>query len=191
MNTKDEALKLALEALVYAFYEDSEYDEACAEIVLKAKTAIKEALAQPEQETKEQRLLRRKWFGHRDTEHLSFAEAVDATMEKLYSQPEQSIPCGKPVAWSYWQSCLNDDGTQTAPWVHRLSKFKPTESIINKDVVPLYTDSPKRKPWVGLTDEEIDAVTDKQWSKGINKPIYAAHRAYARAIEAKLEKENT
>ena len=88
MNTKDEALKLALEALVYAFYEDSEYDEACAEIVLKAKTAIKEALAQPEQETKEQRLLRRKWFGHRDTEHLSFAEAVDATMEKLYSQPE-------------------------------------------------------------------------------------------------------
>ena len=56
------------------------------------------------------------------------------------AQPEQ-----EPVAWSYWQSCLNDDGTQTAPWVHRLSKFKPTESIINKDVTPLYTTPPQPK----------------------------------------------
>ncbi len=34
-----------------------------------------------------------------------------------------------------------------------------------------------------LTDEQIDAVTDQQWPGNINKPIYAAHRAYARAIE--------
>lgn len=47
----------------------------------------------------------------------------------------------------------------------------------------------QRKP---LTDEEIDAVTDSQWAKGVNKPIYAAHRAYARAIEAAHGiKENT
>jgi hypothetical protein len=38
----------------------------------------------------------------------------------------------------------------------------------------------KRKP---LTDEEIDKVTDAQWSRNNHKPIYAAHRAYARAIE--------
>ena len=43
------------------------------------------------------------------------------------------------------------------------------------------TTPPQRKP---LTDEQIDAVTDAQWAKGVNKPIYAAHRAYARAIEA-------
>ena len=58
---------------------------------------------------------------------------------RAVAKPEQ-----EPVAWSYWQSCLNDDGTQTAPWVHRLSKFKPTESIINKDVTPLYTTPPQR-----------------------------------------------
>jgi 20S proteasome alpha/beta subunit len=46
--TKDEALKLALEALMYASYEDIEYDEACAAKVLAARDAIKEALAQPE-----------------------------------------------------------------------------------------------------------------------------------------------
>jgi len=49
----------------------------------------------------------------------------------------------------------------------------------------------KQRTWVGLTDEEIDAVTDSQWAKGVNKPIYAAHRAYARAIEAKLKERNT
>lgn len=38
-----------------------------------------------------------------------------------------------------------------------------------------------RKP---LTDEEIDRVTDQQWAHDNHKPIYAAHRAYARAIEA-------
>ena len=38
----------------------------------------------------------------------------------------------------------------------------------------------KRKP---LTDEEIDKVTDAQWAQNNHKPIYAAHRAYARAIE--------
>ena len=46
-----------------------------------------------EQEPEEHRLLRRKWFGHRDTGHLSFIEAVDVTMEKIYSQPKQ-----EPVA---------------------------------------------------------------------------------------------
>jgi hypothetical protein len=48
-----------------------------------------------------------------------------------------------------------------------------------------------QRTWVGLADEEIDAVTDSQWAKGVNKPIYAAHRAYARAIEAKLKERNT
>ena len=47
-----------------------------------------------------------------------------------------------------------------------------------------------QRTWQGLTDEEIDAVTDLQWAKGVNKPIYAAHRAYARAIEAKLKEKN-
>jgi len=39
------------------------------------------------------------------------------------------------------------------------------------------------KPRRPLTDEEIDEITDAQWDRLNNKPIYAAHRAYARAIE--------
>ena len=99
--------------------------------------------------------------------------------KEVLAQPEQ-----EPVAWSYWQSCLNDDGTQTAPWVHRLSKFKPTESIINKDVTPLYTISPQRT-WVGLTDEEIDSYfEDHGWSP--SEDYYSV----IKAIEAKLKEKN-
>jgi hypothetical protein len=94
--------------------------------------------------------------------------------QSLRKQQEQ-----EPVAWSYWQSCLNDDGTQTAPWVHRFSKFKPSESIINKDIVPLYTTPPQRK-WVGLTDEEIM----EPWP-------FPTRIEFARAIEAKLKEKNT
>jgi hypothetical protein len=51
-------------------------------------------------------------------------------------------------------------------------------------------ESRRERQWVGLTDEEIDEVTDAQWANNGNKPIYAAHRAYARAIEAKSKEQN-
>ena len=94
----------------------------------------------------------------------------------------------EPVAWSCWQSCLNDDGTQTSPWVHRLSKFKPHESIINKDIVPLYTHPPQRT-WVGLTDED-----KKQMAKEANYHWEMTAGEYAERIgqltEAKLKQKN-
>ena len=135
--TEREALKLALDYIV-ATNKSSEFWLIPASNLNKTVTAIKEALAQPEQE---------------------------------------------PVAWSYWQSCLNDDGTQTAPWVHRLSKFKPNESIINKDIVPLYTTPPQRT-WVGLTDEDKQNAFDDTQEGG-------SFWEFADAIEAKLKEKNT
>ncbi len=38
----------------------------------------------------------------------------------------------------------------------------------------------QRRP---LTDEQIDRITDQQWATNNHKPVYAAHRAYARAVE--------
>lgn len=40
--------------------------------------------------------------------------------------------------------------------------------------------NPQRKP---LTDEEIDRITDEQWGGNNHRIVYAAHRAFARAIE--------
>ena len=46
-------------------------------------------------------------------------------------------------------------------------------------LVPLYTAPPER-PWVGLTDEEMQALWDRY-----------AHMEMMRAIEAKLKEKNT
>ena len=55
--------------------------------------------------------------------------------------------------------------------------------------IPLYLapQPAKREP---PTDEEIDRVTDVQWASNNHKPIYAAHRAYARAVIAAYERKN-
>ena len=47
------------------------------------------------------------------------------------------------------------------------------------------------REWKGMTDDDIDRVTDQQWAANNNKPVYAAHRAYARAIEAALKEKNS
>jgi len=94
----------------------------------------------------------------------------------LYTTPQLETK-DEPVAWMYWQSCLNDDGTQTSPWVQRYSKFKPTESVINKDITPLYT-TPQRT-WVGLKDDD-----EIPWD-GVDA------KSFAKAIEAKLKEKNT
>ena len=49
--TDKEAMNLALEALMYASYEDIEYNDACAAKVLEARNALKERLAQPHETT--------------------------------------------------------------------------------------------------------------------------------------------
>ena len=106
---------------------------------------------------------------------------MDSSIASL-RQAIKELESQEPVAWSYWQSCLNDDGTQTAPWVHRLSKFKPHESVINKDVIPLYTTPPQRT-WVGLTDEEICMFSMWLDSKS-DATVFTA-------IEARLKELNT
>ena len=215
MTTKDEALKLALEVLNRCGSDSYVMEQ-------EAITAIKEALAQPEQdgkckyctdgcvacsakaqpeqETEEQRLLRRKWFGHRDTEHLSFAEAVDTTMEKLYSQPEQ---------WEDRWGCnhyadqkeahpVNAKPLYTAP-PKAQPEQEPRAWMSDHDVgfeksefgetptVPLYTTPPQRT-WVGLTDDEIEAC---QYEIRVKLMGAYDYKDIYRVLEAKLKEKNT
>ena len=118
------------------------------------------AKAQPEQETEEQRLLRRKWFGHRDTEHLSFAEAVDATMEKLYSQPE---------AWERLD-LRGSTKVYTTPPQRTTAEGEDT-----------------RRAWVGLTDEEIAELHYKIKMQLMGAYDY---KDIYRVLEAKLKEKN-
>jgi hypothetical protein len=51
----------------------------------------------------------------------------------------------------------------------------------------LYTTPPQR-PWVGLTDEEIDDIDEANWEE--DHKVWGIHE-FARAVEAKLKEKNT
>jgi gamma-glutamyltranspeptidase len=154
--TKDEALKLALQAL-----EDlgMKHYESTGEVLYKETfTALKEALADPEQYTTDAMKVRQ-----------AVAQALhdDVYAEEL-EQPEAkqsgtiSITMPAPVAYL----CENAVGHKYFRWKKPSSTYKP---------IPLYTTPPQRKP---LTDEEIGAILE-----GVN--AYGTRLyTFARAIEA-------
>jgi hypothetical protein len=104
--------------------------------------------------------------------------AVDLA-DALADHNEEVLEMVEPVAWMY--DTIAQDGSVLKDWV---SREHPQESALEEErphnFRRLYTaPQPRRR----LTDEEIDRVTDAQWARNSHKPIYAAHRAYARAIE--------
>lgn len=54
---------------------------------------------------------------------------------------------------------------------------------------PLFTASPKRE-WVGLTDEEIEAIVDLHTSDSQGYDIWCDGRCVAADVEAKLKEKN-
>jgi hypothetical protein len=79
----------------------------------------------------------------------------------------------EPVAWI-------TNGGKGELWWHRSSKFDEEGNLIgpNPDDIPLYTAPPKRE-WVGLTDDEMEALFLNE--DGVR---------FARYIEAKLREKN-
>ena len=180
--TEREALKLALEALKDAGKDDFwRYQD-------KAITAIKEALAQPEQEPVAWRIRctdpMRDWvlmYRYPKTEE----QFSNMEIQSLYTIPPQSWEkfCDSNCVWTdHHPDC-------------KLAEQKPValetvyETIIQWDegggkrsrrelarrIVSLYTTPPQRKP---LTDEEIKAVCAETWSYDpyvIARAIEAAH----------------
>ena len=131
--TKDEALKLALEALEnhcgnYKL-DDAGYDRHD-----KAITTIKEALAQPAQEP----------VGYVYSEAGLKSAAIQRDLPNgtpLYAAP---LPAQEPVAW------IGDDGNLYHDYE------KPHEDY-GPEPTPLYT-APQQRPWVSLTDNEIESA---------------------------------
>ena len=98
----------------------------------------------------------------------------------------------KPAAWMYQVRFTDPPDSEWRYYGLYRSKSQADAMVDRHDhaqdiegrLVPLYPHLPKDHP--PMTDDEIDRVTDAQWA-GINhKPIYAAYRAYARAIEDAL-----
>lgn len=84
-----------------------------------------------------------------------------------------------PVAWRY----TNAQGKT----VIVKSSVKPYD-----DAVPLFTSEPqpKRKPWVDLTDAQIDTIGDKVANEKLVGVVPNFRVRFGRAIEAKLKETN-
>ena len=176
------ALKLALEALETCcagdystgHVIDPSFDE---DAVNEAITAIKEALVQPEpppecKTEEEKTAFAFGWWKALETQRMAQPDyrAVKTYHEgkPVYvSQPEQ-----EPVGWQYREA--NDDGT----WRAWSGCDKRLAEDHWRQVRAIYTAPPKR-PWVGLTDEEIE--------NGMCMSIQKT----CRAIEATLKEKNT
>ena len=205
--SKDEALKLALEALEVANscvdgYYIPKGKTHLPEIEL-AITAIKEALmsgtdgAQPEHG----------WTSERIAGIARLKEAQD----KRLAQPEQ-----EPVAWMDDYNackCPDNEARCFSDKVFRMMQ-KHTDSLVKRqepvakvchdldghigwnpnlkqlpnEGTPLYTSPPQRE-WVGLSDEEIDKIYEAHHNQ--YGECESVNFGYERAIEAKLKEKNT
>ena len=180
-----EALKLALEALENAEYGDYDKKE-----LNKAITAIKEALAQPEQDntyTYASSLATAIWQKHyiKDSPKWKPLDTIDGVLTQIDNmtcglvrekpaQPEQ-----EPVAWLEpewgekicpevgYEVTMTDDHPRDLCWI------------------PLYA-QPQRT-WVGLTEDEIAELHHEIKVRLMG--TYKTEDIY-RAIEAKLKEKN-
>jgi hypothetical protein len=99
----------------------------------------------------------------------------------LYTTPP---PVQEPVAWmTDYENIMH--ANDHARWV----KFDGGKGFerFSDYVIPLYT-APPQRPWVGLTEEERDSITDEVigWNSCVGWEY-----EYACAIEAKLKEKNT
>ena len=92
-----------------------------------------------------------------------YSGTIDALRARL-AQPEQ-----KPVVWRYRGN---------------LHEFDPSDWA-SGEVTPLYT-APQQREWVGLTDEDYEAMAENHVTN-----CYFDTLKYARAIEAKLKEKNS
>ena len=174
--TKDEALRLALEALHYCEALNSSVEKQ----KMQAITAIKEALAEQDSKDKEQ------------AKTDSFVRQLDEAL----AQPEQepvTVPENKKLI------LVDSSFDDLMYWLERCESkghlencsdlIEPWEKFCDSYCV--WTDHHPdcklaQRTWVGLTDEEVQTLRYK-----IDSTAHWTYDEFARAIEAKLKEKNT
>ena len=209
---RDEALKLALEALeqtlktlddenakpggaiadtIWYSQHETLFDYLASEI-----TALREALAQPEQEPPP-------WWPAVENILTEYGlQAIDfvADFKAALAQPEQEpvacLDCGSPnigVAATY-DSLINSVKTQPEQEpVGLIESLKDAQPCCGEYQTCWRACTPRGKflaqrTWVGLTDKDVSEIIDAEI--GFNS-CWGPEEAFARAIEAKLKELNT
>ena len=143
---KDEAMKLALEALARYQVKRQDFDRFADEI-----TALREALAEQPAQQEQTPLID---FGLHELYEFQEATGFDTADEFKAAQQ-------KPVAWMYDQAKYRENDLRGRQWAFNcFSQNKPWVDDMVRKLTPLYTSPPAQRTWVGLTDEEIELLEE-------------------------------
>ena len=96
---------------------------------------------------------------------------IERRLAAIETQPALAQPEQEPVAWYYADSDVE---------IHSVALSEDLDDDQKANCIPLYT-APPSKPWVSLTDEEINDVAEESEFGYTN---------LAQAIEAKLKEKN-
>jgi hypothetical protein len=187
--TKDEALKLALEALENGMkfvWTDPEREAGFVAI-----DAIKEALAQPEQEPTTGNILMDSYNAMQSMK-VEGPRHVVCQCDKCKAQPVQEPTCPEcKAAVLYECVACSINNYPPKPEQEPVGQVGEDKHGLVGDIYDdrkvkigdkLYTSLPQRQ-WVGLTEEEINACDPSEECWGLLK--------IARVIETKLKEKNT
>jgi hypothetical protein len=174
---KTETLKLALEALEYQLMQaggetgcDHEIG-ICFCLETKAITAIKEALAQPEQEPE--------------------CVAVINVLGNDWRIEHLSLPVGKHRLYAQQYTYTAPPKLEQEPVGHIYTiagvQHCTIEQVLSDG--PLYTTPPKRE-WVGLTEKASELVYEDVSGQSLRPQDYRLVLQFAVAVEAKLKELN-
>jgi len=158
-----EAMKLALEALKELNEENSywwqEVDESTLKKLISAEKYLEEALANADA----------------DAEIIKYHEATIARLQEALAKQEH----GEPVLWAAKESMFMwGKSDESGHPYHIVCKGKKVKS----HQIPLYTTPQQRtweRPWVSLTDADIDSLN-----------LTSATKSDIADIEAKLKEKN-
>jgi hypothetical protein len=131
------------------------------------------------------------FFSKEEAEHMALLKGSHAEVRPLYTTPPaQPAPVQELVAQAW------DEGYRAGIDDERTSEDSIGIAGFDAKVEPArnnpYRTTPPaaRRPWVGLTDEEIFSVLDNLQRKYNGPPTEDSRVVFALAIEAKLKERN-
>ena len=131
-----DAMKLALEALMYASYEDIEYDDACAAKVLEARNALKESLSD---------------YAMQEVQRL---EQEPYSVQQAYAMAQVCLDLHEAIGCKWGDNVyFAIDQLKAAAHPPQRTEQEPVaDYIAARDMLDAKPVPPRT--WVGLTDDE-------------------------------------